>query len=450
MDEPKDERPQPPPAAPGPDGFTDVPLAGLPEDISGEPPTVPLEGAVTGVPPAPPRHLDVRHPSHLGFWIVLLALGAGYIGLWFAGQEAQKVAAAGLESLPFLGLALLATLGLRFVWARALTVVYWLLLVGGVGLTALGFTFLAIADPQTLGKVLTAQQTGIAATVPPGGSLFLPGGPQAIVLSLLGIGLGGLLGLLGFVPAVQQACARLLPLDPHSFVHATALATVFALTAICFVPLLAVGHPPLLLFLKHFEGEKILEGLSKEDQLRDQLYGLAWLVPAALMAAGYPLRRTLPQALRRVGLVRPRAWQVSFALVAAAALAFLIGGVDAGIGWLWKRLGWPETDSKAFEDLMKFAINPLGAVVIGVTAGLGEELAVRGLLQPRLGILLSNLFFTALHAFQYNFDALLSVFLIGLILGVIRKYTNTTTSAVVHGTYDFLQILLSYLGFQGF
>ncbi|MCX7861282.1 MAG: hypothetical protein N2385_14415 [Chloroflexus sp.] len=41
-------------------------------------------------------------------------------------------------------------------------------------------------------------------------------------------------------------------------------------------------------------------------------------------------------------------------------------------------------------------------MVIGVTAGLGEELGVRGVLQPRLGIWLSNLFFTSLHAFQYN------------------------------------------------
>src|SRR4029453_17037116 len=97
--------------------------------------------------------------------------------------------------------------------------------------------------------------------------------------------------------------------------------------------------------------------------------------------------------------------------------------------------GWPQTDENAFGELLKFAMSPIGAAVIGITAGLGEELAVRGVLQPRMGILLSNLFFTALHAFQYNWDALLVVFFVGLVLGLIRKRTNTTTSAIVHGTY---------------
>src|SRR5262249_39402008 len=150
--------------------------------------------------------------------------------------------------------------------------------------------------------------------------------------------------------------------------------------------------------------------------------------------------------LRRVGLVVPTAGQVVFGLVFAVVLAFGMGAVDYAITELWTWMGWPKTDSKAFEELMKFAINPLGALVIGVSAGLGEELFARGVLQPRLGILLSNLFFTALHALQYNWDGLVSVFLIGLILGVIRKRTNTTTSAIVHGTYDFTLIMLSVWG----
>jgi membrane protease YdiL (CAAX protease family) len=62
-------------------------------------------------------------------------------------------------------------------------------------------------------------------------------------------------------------------------------------------------------------------------------------------------------------------------------------------------------------------------------------------MQPRLGIWLSNLLFTALHAFQYNLDGLVIVFLIGLVCGVIRNKSNTTTSALVHGTFDFLLVM---------
>jgi membrane protease YdiL (CAAX protease family) len=71
-------------------------------------------------------------------------------------------------------------------------------------------------------------------------------------------------------------------------------------------------------------------------------------------------------------------------------------------------------------------------------------------LQPRLGILLSNLFFTAMHALQYHWDALLLVFVIGMALGLIRRRTNTTTSAIVHGTYDFLLIMAAVLGIPWF
>jgi membrane protease YdiL (CAAX protease family) len=202
--------------------------------------------------------------------------------------------------------------------------------------------------------------------------------------------------------------------------------------------------------MEHIKNTKLWEELSGELSVRDQLYVLVWLVPAAILAAGYPIRRSLRETLKRVGLVRPSRGQILLALGVTAALVLLGTGFDNGVAWLWQRLGWPQTDANAFNELIKFAVSPLGAVVVGVTAGVGEELAVRGVLQPRLGILLSNLFFTALHAFQYNFDALLSVFLLGLVLGCIRKYTNTTTSALIHGLYDFTLVLLAFLEVPGF
>jgi CAAX amino terminal protease family. len=115
------------------------------------------------------------------------------------------------------------------------------------------------------------------------------------------------------------------------------------------------------------------------------------------------------------------------------------------IDTIWQTFGWPTTDHEAFSELIAFAISPLGALVIGVTAGLGEELAIRGVLQPRLGIFLSNLFFVSLHAFQYHWDGLLVVFVVGLICGLVRKRTNTTTAAIVHGVYNFVLVMLEVI-----
>jgi membrane protease YdiL (CAAX protease family) len=168
-------------------------------------------------------------------------------------------------------------------------------------------------------------------------------------------------------------------------------------------------------------------------------------VPCTIVCVGYPLRRTLREALARLGLVRPKLWQCGLGVLLVPVIVAAMHGVDHLIETIWGYMNWPRTNESAFDELMEFARNPAGAVVIGVTAGLGEELVVRGMLQPRLGIVLSNLFFTSLHALQYNWDGLASVFLIGLALGLVRKYTNTTTSAIVHGGYDFVLVMLDVI-----
>ena len=91
---------------------------------------------------------------------------------------------------------------------------------------------------------------------------------------------------------------------------------------------------------------------------------------------------------------------MAFSLIAAVALLVLVAGLEWVIGWVWELLHWPRTNEKSFNELMGFAISPIGALAIGVTAGLSEELAIRGVLQPRLGIILSNLLFTSAMYFN--------------------------------------------------
>ncbi len=269
-----------------------------------------------------------------------------------------------------------------------------------------------------------------------------------VAWAALGVVAGVVVGLLCYLPGVRKFAARHLPIDSGSFVHAVALSAVVALTVIFFVPVMVLGGPPAL------NEDTLQNGVEKLQQfppgflLRLLCYAYFWIIAGELCFVGFPVARSASAALRRLGLVRPTIGQVTFAVVAAFVLLVAVGGVEWVIGRAWDFMHWPRTNEDSFNRLMGFAISPIGALVIGVTAGLSEELAIRGVLQPRLGILLPNLLFTSAHAFQYNWDGLLSVFLIGMVLALIRRRFNTTTSAIVHGTYDTVSVLVTYWTLQ--
>lgn len=390
----------------------------------------------------PPRPNTPR-TDHPGFWLALAAGLAGYAALWFVGDligiggELRLFAASGLESLPFVPLSLFACASRRSALAGTLTLLYWIVLVGGSALVVWMLT------TEFLLHSGIAQSLSESGGILRGGTAIHSGKVLLVFLSLFGVSFGVLAGLLCYLPEFRRAAALVLPIDAESFVHATALATVVGLTIIAFVPLIVLGEPPLLM-MNPLSGElKTAQDAAQADrqELRSTVYAFVWLVPSTIVVVGFPLQRTLGGALRRLGLVVPSLRQTGLPLALVPILVVTMNGADKLIESVWTRFDWPTTNSKAFEELIKFAFNPAGAIIIGVTAGLGEELSVRGVLQPRLGILLSNLFFTGLHALQYNWDGLLSVFLIGLGLGVLRKYTNTTTSAIVHGGYDFTLVM---------
>jgi membrane protease YdiL (CAAX protease family) len=266
-------------------------------------------------------------------------------------------------------------------------------------------------------------------------------------LIFLGTVASVIIGALLLLPPVRQVVARALPIDPDSFVHTIALVAVVTLTLICCVPLLVLGAPPLLTLVDELSGQAVERG--EAGQLLDMVYGLIWTIPCAVLAVGYGISRDLGQSLQRLGLVRPTLRQAGAAIGIALLLVGAVQLIGLATDWLWGLFGWETTNDEAFGELIGFAINPLGALVIGVTAGLGEELAVRGVLQPRLGLVLSNLFFTSLHALQYSWDALLIVFLVGMACGLVRRRTNTSTAAIVHGVYNFLLVMLAATGLGG-
>ncbi len=86
------------------------------------------------------------------------------------------------------------------------------------------------------------------------------------------------------------------------------------------------------------------------------------------------------------------------------------------------------------------------AILCG-TAGIGEELLFRGLLQPifcgflglQLGVVLVNVLFGLMHPFSIAYLVLAS--LIGLYLSVLYVATdNLLAPILVHGLYDFVAL----------
>ncbi|MDO8671470.1 MAG: CPBP family glutamic-type intramembrane protease [Dehalococcoidia bacterium] len=353
---------------------------------------------------------------------VVVVLAICVTGLAVGGPFGQFVEP-GLEVLPFTVLAVMAYLGIDRRWGRVIAWIVMLGLILGFALSSFALSAMALMNPDTGSIALT-----VNAAVKLG-------------LILVGMGLAAIVGAIGFLPRARRALSRVLPLDPRSFVHMVALVVVVTLTLVCLVPLIVLGQPVMLSIVDGPNSSNLLGNLDSSAMLRQQAYALIWTVICSVFAVGYLVRRTLRQGLARLGLVRPTWRQVIGGLGLAVVLVIAATGIEGAIGLVWATMGWTRTDSSLVSKLFESYTSPVGAIVLGISAGLGEELSVRGVLQPRLGLLLSNLFFVSLHAFQYSWDALLVVLFVGLVLGITRRRTNTTTSAIAHGTYDFLLIM---------
>ncbi|MDQ5823573.1 MAG: CPBP family intramembrane metalloprotease [Chloroflexota bacterium] len=378
----------------------------------------------------------------------LALAGITLIGLGFVvGGEAAKFMTVGIQFLPLAVLAALAFAGLRNSVAATFTYVWLAILMLGVLLIIASYTVMGAITNINVFYQWLANPRDVPIT-----QVFREDAGSIILLSLVLMMLVTLISLAMLLRPLRVLVSRVIPIDPDNFVHKIALCFLTLITLGSFLPLIALGgQPPLLLLINAPTPEGSL-GQSMDISVRpiDLIYQFVWTIPATFVAAGWPIARNFRAMLKRLDFVRPTTLQVVGAtvggVVLAAAAAFAL---DPGINQLWRSMGWGTTDVEAFSRLMSQLITPVGAVLIGVTAGVGEELAVRGLLQPRIGLIASNLVFTSLHAFQYGVDALLSVFIIGLILGIIRMRTNTTTSAIVHGVYDFVLVMASTSYFVG-
>lgn len=85
----------------------------------------------------------------------------------------------------------------------------------------------------------------------------------------------------------------------------------------------------------------------------------------------------------------------------------------------------------------------ISAAVLGLFAGIGEEILCRGFLQPKFGLVLTALFFVVLHVHYGPTWILLELFAMAMVLGVIRQKVNTTAAIITHASFDFFVIVIS-------
>jgi hypothetical protein len=269
--------------------------------------------------------------------------------------------------------------------------------------------------------------------------------PVATVCTALLVSLcAGLISLVGFSRWFRGQLPRVLPFDPDSPVHTVGLVCILAMIVMPLVPLLVTGNAPLL-----NADLQVLLGIGAEEpgsSVKLDTYSLIWTIVGSFFLVGLWIRRDIKGTLERLGLVRPTARQVLIGIVSGILLVGIFWVFDDLLVALFTTFGITVTDETLVNNLFIASYTPLAAVVASISAGLGEELAIRGVIQPRFGIILSALVFTSLHAYQYAWDGVIGVLLIGLCFGVLRKNTNTSTSAISHGMYDLVLFALIMAG----
>jgi membrane protease YdiL (CAAX protease family) len=115
-------------------------------------------------------------------------------------------------------------------------------------------------------------------------------------------------------------------------------------------------------------------------------------------------------------------------------------------------LAWESVDPEGYDLMSRVTENIFGnlatvggAIALGLSAGISEELLFRGAVQPRLGLLLASVLFTIGHL-QYGLTlATLEILIIGLVLGLVRNRANTTICIVIHAGYNTVGTLLGML-----
>jgi hypothetical protein len=170
------------------------------------------------------------------------------------------------------------------------------------------------------------------------------------------------------------------------------------------------------------------------------------LILLAFCGIGIYVSRAPKEALTRLGWVKPTWPQVGIGL-SLIIFSFIY---DALWALYTHQLSGQDLASKlsaynagTFSTPGGFAPSVVLALATALCAGIGEETLIRGALQPALGILPAAFLHGMLHGqFAHAPIFILQVTLWSCCMGIVRRYTNTTTTIIGHSGFNFVTTFL--------
>jgi membrane protease YdiL (CAAX protease family) len=246
--------------------------------------------------------------------------------------------------------------------------------------------------------------------------------------SLLGIEIGtmatGVVAAVLVADPVRKRLARFVPIEPDNPVHALAVSL-----AVIFFGLTVTT----LVFTDVLTGILAQAPLTVSDLFFQEIP----FVIIGFAGVGVFIRRNIPAAASRLGLVLPAWWHLALALaVAGLFYAFQLGA--GAVSQAFTPAQTQRVDVVGQHVFGGLLANPLSILALGVVPGICEDILFRGALQPRLGLVPTAVLFAAIHTEYAISISLVAILILALGLGLVRKYTNTTTSALCHATYNLL------------
>ncbi|MFO1022080.1 MAG: CPBP family intramembrane glutamic endopeptidase [Planctomycetales bacterium] len=177
----------------------------------------------------------------------------------------------------------------------------------------------------------------------------------------------------------------------------------------------------------HTRKSFLLWGVALEGGLILVAWGIEWLFP------GKPALPTVRQQLQDfpVGAV--------------------LGGIIAGVGMVPLAMGIERSRWSEFRRITQILRDLLGGILplmtwwelllIGGLAGLGEEVLFRGVLEPRVGWIGSNVLFGLLHPITVVY--VLLVIIAGMVFSGLKWCLGSLWGPILaHGLYDFVLLVI--------